>query len=206
MAYLESKGVAVGDLKADFVYSVDRKLKASFSLQASLKPQALEVVQGLKSMGLKIAILSGDGAPSVFKIAKELDLPCYAPLSPQQKLAHVQSALAQKEVVVMVGDGLNDTASLAVSQVSMCMHEGHDLSLLYSDIILLNNSLEGVQIAFSVAKSTHQCIKQNLAISALYNALFIPLALCGIITPLIAALGMGLSSLCVVANSFRLRL
>ncbi|CRF49757.1 Lead, cadmium, zinc and mercury transporting ATPase; Copper-translocating P-type ATPase [Helicobacter heilmannii] len=206
VAYLESKGVSVGDLKADFAYSVDRRLVASFTLQASLKPKALEVVQGLKSMGLKIAILSGDGAPSVFKIAKELDLPCYAPLSPQQKLAHVQSALAQKEVVVMVGDGLNDTLSLARSQVSMCMHEGHDLSLLYSDIILLNNSLEGVQIAFSVAKSTHQCIKQNLAISALYNALFIPLALCGIITPLIAALGMGLSSLCVVANSFRLRL
>ncbi|BCZ17988.1 Putative cation transporting P-type ATPase CopA [Helicobacter sp. NHP19-003] len=205
VAYLARQGVAVGDLKADFAYSVDKELKASFTLQASLKPQALEVVQGLKGMGLKIAILSGDGTPSVFQTAKELDLPCFAPLSPQEKLEHVQNALAQKEVVVMVGDGLNDALSLAKSQVSMSMHEGHDLSLLYSDIILLNNSLEGVLVAFKVAKRTHKCIKQNLAISLCYNALFIPLALCGTITPLIAAFGMGISSLCVVANSFRLR-
>ncbi len=205
VAYLASKGVAVGDLKADFAYSVDHQLAASFNLQARLKAQALEVVQGLKSMGLKIAILSGDGSPSIFAIAKELDLPCFAPLSPQEKLEHIQNALAQKEVVVMVGDGMNDAASLAKSQVSMCMHEGHDLSLLYSDVILLNNSLEGVLDAFKIAKRTHQLMKQNLGISALYNALLIPLALCGLVTPLLAALGMGLSSLCVVANSFRLR-
>ncbi len=204
VAYLKSKGVEVGVLCADFACSINLTLVASFTLNSPLKPKAMQLVQTLKKKGLNLAILSGDSSTQVFEIAKSLNIACFAPLTPQQKLQHIEKALAKRQIVVMVGDGMNDTPSLAKAHVSICMHEGHDLSLLYSDVIVLNNSLEGVLEAFRTSTRVHRLIKQNLALSFLYNTLFIPLALCGLITPLIAALGMGLSSLLVVGNSLRL--
>lgn len=205
LAYLQSKGIETAGIQGDFAYSLDHKLLASFSLHARLKPDALESIEGLKQMGLGLEILSGDASAQVFEIAKQLGIACQAPLSPQEKLNIVQTAIAQKQVVVMVGDGMNDAPSLAQSQVSICMHAGNDLSLVYSDVIVLNNRLTSMLKAFEIAKQSYKIVKQNLAISLLYNALLIPCAICGLVNPLVAALSMSLSSLLVVGNSFRLR-
>ncbi|WP_104749330.1 heavy metal translocating P-type ATPase [Helicobacter cynogastricus] len=205
--YLRAQGVDVvgQSLESHFVYSVDGELKALFSLHAPLKPDSLQSVRALQEMGLEIEILSGDSSPHVQHIAQNLRVACHAPLNPEQKLEHIQRALARGEVVGMVGDGMNDAPALAQSQVSLCMYEGHDLSLLHSDVILLNTSFKSVRNTFKIAKQAHRRVRQNLLISALYNALLIPCAVCGLINPPLAALSMSLSSLLVVGNSFRLR-
>ncbi|CCF80194.1 Lead, cadmium, zinc and mercury transporting ATPase [Helicobacter bizzozeronii CCUG 35545] len=170
-----------------------------------LNPDALELVSQLKKMGLGVEILSGDASKEVFNIAQELGIACQAPLSPAAKLAVIQEAINAHEVVVMVGDGMNDAPSLAQSQVSICMHAGNDLSLIYSDVIVLNNRLSSVLKTFQIARHAYKIAKQNLTISLAYNALLIPCAVCGLINPPLAALSMSLSSLLVVGNSFRLR-
>ncbi|WP_104733455.1 heavy metal translocating P-type ATPase [Helicobacter felis] len=203
--YLRAQGVEVVEqsLESHFAYSVDGELKALFSLHAPLKPDSAQSVRALQEMGLEIEILSGDSSPHVQHIAQNLRVACHAPLSPEQKLEHIQRALARGEVVGMVGDGMNDAPALAQSQVSLCMYEGHDLSLLHSDVILLNTSFKSVRNTFKIAKQAHRRVRQNLLISALYNALLIPCAVCGLINPPLAALSMSLSSLLVVGNSFR---
>ncbi|WP_104690131.1 heavy metal translocating P-type ATPase [Helicobacter felis] len=203
--YLRAQGVEVVEqsLESHFAYSVDGELKALFSLHAPLKPDSAQSVRALQEMGLEIEILSGDSSPHVQHIAQNLRVTCHAPLSPEQKLEHIQRALARGEVVGMVGDGMNDAPALAQSQVSLCMYEGHDLSLLHSDVILLNTSFKSVRNTFKIAKQAHRRVRQNLLISALYNALLIPCAVCGLINPPLAALSMSLSSLLVVGNSFR---
>ncbi|WP_104578033.1 heavy metal translocating P-type ATPase [Helicobacter felis] len=203
--YLRAQGVeVVGQFpESHFTYSVDGELKALFSLHAPLKPDSAQSVRALQEMGLEIEILSGDSSPQVQHIAQKLGIACHAPLSPEQKLEHIQRALARGEVVGMVGDGMNDAPALAQSQVSLCMYEGHDLSLLHSDVILLNTSFKSVRNTFKIAKQAHRRVRQNLLISALYNALLIPCAVCGLINPPLAALSMSLSSLLVVGNSFR---
>ncbi|WP_104681868.1 heavy metal translocating P-type ATPase [Helicobacter felis] len=203
--YLRAQGVEIVEqsLESHFAYSVDGELKALFNLHAPLKPDSLQSVRALQEMGLEIEILSGDSSPHVQHIAQNLRVACHAPLSPEQKLEHIQRALARGEVVGMVGDGMNDAPALAQSQVSLCMYEGHDLSLLHSDVILLNTSFKSVRNTFKIAKQAHRRVHQNLLISALYNALLIPCAVCGLINPPLAALSMSLSSLLVVGNSFR---
>ncbi|WP_120945802.1 heavy metal translocating P-type ATPase [Helicobacter labacensis] len=203
--YLRAQGVEIAQQtqESHFAYSVDGELKALFSLHAPLKPDSLQSVRALQSMGLELEILSGDASVQAHHIAKTLNIPCHAPLSPAQKLEHIQSALARGEIVAMVGDGMNDAPALAQSQVSLCMYEGHDLSLLHSDVILLNTSFTSVLNAFKIAKQAHRRVHQNLLISVLYNALLIPCALCGLVNPPLAALSMSLSSLLVVGNSFR---
>lgn len=205
LAYLQSKGVELGNAKGDFFYSLDRQLLASFSLHAPLKPDAPKLVSQLKKMGLGVEILSGDASKEVFNIAQNLGIACQAPLSPAAKLAVIQETINAHEVVVMVGDGMNDAPSLAQSQVSICMHAGNDLSLIYSDVIVFNNRLSSVLKTFQIARRAYKIAKQNLTISLAYNALLIPCAVCGLINPPLAALSMSLSSLVVVGNSFRLR-
>ncbi|WP_235852548.1 heavy metal translocating P-type ATPase [Helicobacter vulpis] len=202
--YLRAQGVQIAQPEGShFAYSVDGELKALFILHAPLKPDSLESVQALQKMGLEVEILSGDASAQARHIAQTLGITCHAPLSPHQKLTHVQDALARGEMVAMVGDGANDAPALAQSQVSLCMYEGHDLSLLHSDVILLDTSFKSVYNAFSIAKQAHSRVRQNLCISALYNALLIPCAVCGLVNPPLAALSMSLSSLLVVGNSFR---
>ncbi len=205
--YLRAQGVEIAEQSQEshFAYSEDGEIKALFNLHAPLKPDSVQSVRALQEMGLEIEILSGDSSVQVHHIAQSLGIACHAPLSPEQKLTHIQGALARGEMIAMVGDGMNDAPSLAQSQVSLCMCEGHDLSLLHSDVILLNTSFKSVLNAFVIAKQAHQRVRQNLLISTLYNALLIPCAVCGLINPPLAALSMSLSSLLVVGNSFRLR-
>jgi P-type Cu+ transporter len=126
-------------------------------------------------------------------------------LTPQDKLDYIDRLHAQNKVVVMVGDGVNDVLALAKADIGIVMGSGSDIAVEVSDVVLLNDSLESLLSSFQISKTTFALVKQNFAISLVYNAITIPLAMAGLVIPLVAALSMSFSSLLVVGNSMRIR-
>ena len=180
--------------------SIQNQLHSLYLLQDTLKDGAKELITSLKKVGKKVLLISGDRQCVVESIAKELGIESYkGALLPQDKLEIIRS----HKNAVMIGDGLNDILALQSAEVGIAMGAGSAMAITQGDVVVLDDSLEGVGRAFSIATRTYSRIKQNLAISLVYNALLIPLALCGFVIPLVAALSMSLSSLLVVANSMR---
>ena len=107
-------------------------------------------------------------------------------------------------MVVMVGDGINDSLALAKSEIAIAMGSGADVAVEVSDVVLTNDSFEGLYEAFIISQKTLRIIKENLVFSLAYNIITIPLAMSGYVIPLVAALSMSLSSLVVVGNSMRI--
>jgi Cu+-exporting ATPase len=177
---------------------------ASFYLEDKLRVGAKETIDYLKRNGLKIVMLTGDNEKVAKKIANEVGIDEYkAELFPQDKAEFITDLRNQGERVVMVGDGINDTLALTHSEVAITLGSGTDVAVSVSDIVLMNDNFEGLQLVFEISKNTFKRVKQNLAISILYNVITIPLAMAGFVIPLVAAFSMSLSSLIVVGNSMR---
>ena len=189
-----------------YIFAIDNKVVATFELRDIIKPGAKEFIDSIKAMGIKVVMLTGDRAEVAKSIAKEVGIDeIKANLLPIDKADIIDNYHKNGEVVVMVGDGINDSIALAKSDIAIAMGSGADIALEVSDVVLLNSSLQSLKSAFSLAKSVLKAIKENLSLSLLYNVIAIPLAIMGYVTPLIAALAMSLSSLTVVANSFRIK-
>ncbi|MDE6979726.1 MAG: HAD-IC family P-type ATPase, partial [Helicobacter sp.] len=169
-----------------------------------LKEDAKECVQKLQTMGLDVCIASGDRQAPVGRIANELGIThFYANQTPDSKAALIESLQSQGKTILMVGDGINDTIAFAKSNAAIAMGSGVDVAISVSDVVVLDNTLQSVCDALDISRACLRCIRQNLAISILYNALTIPLAMAGFVIPLIAAASMSFSSLLVVGNSLR---
>jgi Cu+-exporting ATPase len=142
----------------------------------------------------------------VKKVSDELQISdYYFKMSPVDKADLVSKLKNENKIVVMVGDGINDTLALSRADISIAMGNGSDIALSVSDIVILNDKLEGIIKSFYISKRTFMFIKQNLTISLIYNLITIPIAIMGYVIPLIAALSMSLSSLLVVGNSMRIK-
>jgi len=190
-----------------YIFAVNGKVVALFELNDVIKPQAKEFIAKIKELGLKVVMLTGDSEVVAKKIANEVGIKeVKASLLPQDKAMLIDTFHENDEIVVMVGDGINDSIALAKSDIAIAMGSGADVALEVSDVVLLNNSLDSLQKAFILAKNVFKSVKQNLGLSLLYNTIAIPLAIMGYVTPLIAAFAMSLSSLTVVANSFRIKI
>jgi Cu+-exporting ATPase len=149
-------------------------------------------------------MLTGDNENVAKKIADEVGITEYrASLFPTDKAEYITDLRNQGEVVVMVGDGINDTLALTHSEVAITLGSGTDVAVNVSDIVLINDDFKSLKTVFEISKSTFAKVKQNLTISILYNVITIPLAMAGFVIPLVAALSMSLSSLVVVGNSMR---
>ena len=197
--------IALGDGMI-FGFALQSKIIAVYELEDSLKSYANELIAYLQRQNVRLALLSGDREQSVDKIASMVGIKeFYATQSPLQKGAFIQSLRQNGEVVVMVGDGINDALALSKSDIAISMGAGSDMAILSSDVVILDDSLKSLKDAFILAKKTFGTIKQNIIISICYNALTIPIALCGLIIPLFAALSMSLSSIIVVLNSLRIK-
>lgn len=184
----------------------DGKLVASFSLEDSLREGAKKTIEYLKNSGLRVVMLTGDHEKVAKKIADEVGIEEYsAALFPQDKATYISDLREEGEVVVMVGDGINDTLALANSEVAITLGSGTDVAVNISDIVLINDNFESLKTVFETSKDTFSKVKQNIAFSILYNVITIPLAMAGFVIPLVAALSMSLSSIVVVANSMRIR-
>ena len=172
----------------------------------SLRPGAAEAVASLRAAGLRVLMLSGDGQGAVADIAARLAIPEWrAGVTPQDKAAAVADLTRSGARVLMVGDGLNDTAALASAHASISPASALDAARVASDMVLVGSSLAPVPEAVGVARAAARRIRENFALSILYNIVAVPFAIAGLATPLIAALAMSLSSISVTLNALRLR-
>jgi Cu2+-exporting ATPase len=179
---------------------------AWFGLADTLRPDAVATVAALQNLGIQISLLSGDQPTTVQTMAEQLGIAnAEGSLLPADKLQHVKNLQGQGAVVAMVGDGVNDAPVLAGAQVSMAMGSGTAIAQTTADMVLLTGHLEVVVGAVNMARRTLSIIRQNIGWAIGYNVMALPLAATGSIAPWMAALGMSLSSLLVVANALRLR-
>jgi P-type Cu2+ transporter len=153
-----------------------------------------------------VHILSGDHAAAVAPIAATVGVVSWqAECTPVQKVAAVEALTSAGRKVLMVGDGLNDSPSLAAASVSASPASAADISQTVADIVFQGDRLAPIAAIIETARRAHRVMRQNLALSIGYNVLMVPLAVAGFVTPWLAAAAMSGSSLLVMANSFRLR-
>ncbi len=180
-------------------------LLAAFTFGDELRPQARALVDALKRRGKKVLLLTGDHAQAARRVAAELGIDDVAwELSPADKLARVRALQDRGTVVAMVGDGVNDAPVLAGASVSVAIGGAADVAAASADMILLSPRLDTLGQGLAMAERTLRIIRQNLGWALAYNLVAVPAAVLGYVTPWLAALGMSLSSLLVVANSLRL--
>jgi Cu2+-exporting ATPase len=170
-----------------------------------IRPDAEDTIRALARLKLPATILSGDRAEAVAPVARKLGLTAQTGMLPQDKLDTIARLSASGAKVLMIGDGLNDGPALAAGHVSMAPGSASDAGQNAADAIFLGDSIAPVATAIRVARSTQVIVRQNFVLAIGYNAIAVPLAILGLVTPLIAALAMSGSSLVVVANALRLR-
>ena len=169
------------------------------------RADAADTVAALKARGLRVLMLSGDRSVVAEALAIRLNIDqVLAGLSPVDKVREIEALQAAGRTVLMVGDGLNDAAALTAATVSMSPSSGVDITQNAADFVYRGKALMPVVTALDIARRTRVLVKQNFAISLAYNALAVPAAVFGLVTPLIAAIAMSSSSLLVVANALRL--
>jgi Cu+-exporting ATPase len=189
------------------------QLMVAFALEDALKTDSVKAVQRLKAQGIKVMMLTGDNQAAAQRVAQLVAVDDFAAqLMPEDKLNKIKQLQNQGQVVAMVGDGLNDAPALSQADVGIAMGQGTDVAIDSADLCLLNSSLHGVADAIELSQSTLRNIKQNLWGAFAYNTLGIPIAagvlfpLTGmLLSPMLAALAMSLSSVTVVTNANRLR-
>jgi len=169
-----------------------------------LRPDADAAIRRLGTLGLEAAILSGDRREAVMPVAASLGLTASVAMTPKDKVDMVERLSAMGKKVLVVGDGLNDGPALAAGHVSMAPASASDVGQTASDIVFLGDSLAPVPIAIAAARRTMRVVHQNFVLAIGYNLLAVPLAIMGLVTPLIAAIAMSTSSILVVANAMRL--
>jgi len=178
----------------------------AFTFADSLRAGAEQAVQGLTASGRQVILISGDTTPAVEALANRLGITQWvAEALPEDKVNRIKALSDQGRHVLMVGDGLNDTAALAGAHVSISPASALDAARVASDIVLLGGDLSPIAEAVTTAQSATRRIRENFQIATVYNIVAVPLAVAGLCSPLIAALAMSLSSITVSLNALRLR-
>ena len=169
-----------------------------------LRPDADEALARLRRLGLEASIISGDSAEAVAQVAGETGLESESRTTPAEKQQAIARLQSSGHSVLMVGDGLNDGPALAAADASIAPGSASDVGLQAADFVFVSDSLLAVPRAISAARASMRVVRQNFTLAIIYNVLAVPLALAGLLTPLIAAAAMSGSSLVVIANSLRL--
>ncbi len=176
-------------------------------IRQSLRPDAVAVTQALAARGLDLIVLSGDRPEAVGPVARRLGIKQWrASVTPAEKIEAIERLKSQGHRVLMVGDGLNDAPALAAAHVSLSPITAAHLTQAQADAVFLGDRLAPVLRAVAVARRARSLMKQNLALTVIYNALAVPIAIAGLVTPLIAAIAMSGSSILVTLNALRARL
>jgi len=174
------------------------------AISQKLRLDAIETVKSLSYLGLETHILSGDRNDAVRPIAEALGIAQWqGELKPVAKIAFIETLKGQGRRVLMVGDGLNDAPSLAAAHVSLSPISAADITQAQADAVFLGERLAPVAEALVIARRARRLMTQNLRLAAIYNAVAVPVAIAGAVTPLIAALAMSGSSMMVTLNALR---
>ena len=208
-AFMQEHGIACEESTSEhtlFYFAVNGELVALFELSDTLREGAAEAIVAIQKMGIRVVMLTGDHEKSAARIASEVGITeVHARLLPQEKAALIDRFHDEGHIVVMAGDGINDTIALARSDIAIAMGNGADVAISVSDVVLMNEEPASIYEAYRISRRTFRAVKENLGFSLLYNLIAVPLAMSGHVTPLVAALSMSLSSLIVVGNSMRIK-
>jgi Cu+-exporting ATPase len=199
----------VRDLTSDNTHSIyltmNNKLIGWLDIDDEIKPEAKGAIDALKKRGISPVLLSGDRENKCRKVAKELGIEeIYYEKRPDEKLQIVEQLSASYKVA-MVGDGINDAPALAKSFLGISMSNATQVAVKSAEVVLLKGNLKLLSKTFASARATRRTIKENLFWAFIYNIMAIPLAITGILTPMVAAAAMALSDVVVVGNSIRLK-
>ncbi|HEX9046310.1 MAG TPA: cation-translocating P-type ATPase, partial [Verrucomicrobiae bacterium] len=185
----------------------EKQLLALFAVRDALKSHSGAVVQQLQQLGLKTFLVTGDNQQTAAAIAGQAGIApdnVFAEVRPEQKAEFVKKLQAQGERVAFVGDGINDAPALTQADLGIAVSRASDIAREAADVILLKSEIEAVPEVLSLARATLRTIKQNLFWAFFYNALGVPLAALGFISPVFCAAAMGVSDLIVIGNALRL--
>lgn len=199
--------------RSSIYVAVDGQLAAILSVADPLKPSTKQAIDALHQMGLKVAMITGDGRATAEAIARSLSIDhVEAEVLPGGKVDALKRLSSKGEVLVFVGDGINDAPALAAADVGIALGTGTDVAMESADIVLMSGDLRGVINALAVSRATIRNIRENLFWAFAYNIALIPVAagvlypLWGtLLSPMLAAGAMALSSIFVLSNALRLR-
>ena len=193
--------------------AIDNQLAGLLAVSDPIKPSTTDAIAELKIAGIRLIMATGDGSTTAESVANKLDIAeFYGEVKPADKLALVEKLQKEGRIVAMAGDGINDAPALAKANVGIAMGTGTDVAINSAQVTLVKGDLRGIAMARSISTDTVANMKQNLGFAFVYNALGIPLA-AGLLypftgwllSPMIAALAMSLSSVSVITNALRLR-
>lgn len=184
----------------------DGEVRGVIAVADTLKPSAAATVERLHGLGLSVMMITGDNARTAQSIANAVGIDrVIAEVLPSEKQREVQRLQEDGQVVAMVGDGVNDAPALVQADLGIALGTGTDVAIESSDLTLMSGDVAGVVTAIELSRRTYRTIVQNLFWAFGYNTIAIPLAVSGLLSPMIAGAAMAFSSISVVANSIRLR-
>jgi len=194
------------EAKTAMIVAVNNKVIGIIAVADTLKEDTIDAIRELENMGLKTVMLTGDNRKTAEAIAKQIGISdVYAEVMPDEKVEVVKQAQRKYGMVAMVGDGINDAPAITQANVGIAIGTGTDIAIEAGDVILVRGDLSSLVTAIKLSRATFRKIKQNLFWAFFYNTIAIPIAIFGLLHPVIAELCMATSSVSVVTNANLLR-